>query len=160
MEKDELIQHHRLLLESRENAHIFAFLNKYGVEELVKKTNYDHGFMCGKKALIQSKPVTCDVKTSVEILLKWVVGGLIVEKGLKWVEATENKVVLRVSECAHMAAWKDAGVPTDKACNLYKAWVDGFIHAINPRINHYKNFRISAGDTFCEEVWELREGKE
>lgn len=161
MEKDalKLMWHHRLLLESRENAHIFAFLQKYGAEaeELVTKTNYEHGFACGKKALAKFKPASRDVKTAVEILVQWVVGGLPLEKTLDWVEATESKVVVRAVSCAHLAAWKDAGVPTAKACDLYKAWVDGFIHAINPKIRHYKNSRVSAGDPFCEEVWELQE---
>jgi hypothetical protein len=152
-----VLQHHRLLLESRENAHIFAFLQHYGAEAeaLVKKTYYEHGLANGEKALARLRPVGRDVRTAVDILIQWVIGGLPAEKSVTWVEATDSRVVIRSVGCAHMAAWKDAGVPTDTACRLYKAWVDGFVHAINPKIQHYKNSRVSAGDSYCEEVWEL-----
>ena len=57
-----------------------------------------------------------------------------------------------------MAHWKAAGIPLDRACDLYRNWVQGFCHAFNPDIVHYKRARMSAGDPFCEEVWELRAG--
>ena len=156
-ETERLLQHHRLLLESRENAHMFAFMQHYGAEaeDLIRKTYYEHGLANGKKALRHLGPNDRDVKAVVEILHRWVIGGLSAEKKVNWVEATERRVVIRSVSCAHMAAWKDAGVPTDKACDLYKAWIDGFTHAFNPKIRHYKNSRVSAGDGYCEEVWEL-----
>lgn len=151
------LQHHRLLLESRENAHIRAFLERFGgeAEELVRATYYEHGFANGQQALARATSDATDVKSAVQILLQWVIGGLPAEEKVDWIEATESKVVIRSVGCAHMAAWKAAGIPTATACDLYKSWVDGFVHAINPDIRHYKNSRVSAGDAFCEEVWEL-----
>jgi len=151
------IQHHRLLLESRENAHLFAFLERFGpeAEQVARRTYYEHGFANGKRAWAKASPASNDVATAVQILLRWVIGGLPAEEKVEWRENTERKVVLRSIGCAHMAAWRAAGVPTAKACDLYKEWVDGFIHAINPGIQHYKTSRVSAGDSYCEEVWEL-----
>lgn len=160
MERDtrKSIQHYRLLFESRENAHIFAFIKKFGsdAEELVRKTYYEHGLACGRKALAKYEPLSRDVKTVVEITEQWLAGGLPVETRVNWVEATPRRVVIRGKGSPHMVAWKAAGVPTPRACDLYKAWGDGFIHAFNPRIHHYKKSRVSAGDPYCEEAWELQ----
>jgi len=155
-EKD-LISHFRLLHESKENAHLSAFIEAFGDEArtLIEKTNYQHGWKNGKKALKRFRPTKTDAPTVSSILVEWVVGGLEEARGLKQLTSTPEKVEYQAPGCAHMGAWKDAGMDTDLGCSLYKSWVDGFCHAINPKINHYKTSRISAGDPYCVEIFEI-----
>lgn len=156
-ECERLIEHHRQLLESRENTHLRAFLDRFGpeAEGLISKSYYEHGLASGKKALRAHRGASRDVKTAVELELDWCAKGLSHITHVEWLELNEMKAVARSKGCIHLSAWKAAGIPLVKGCDLYSAWVTGFVQAVNPGIVHYKVSRVSAGDDYCEEVWEL-----
>jgi len=72
-ETEQVLQHHELLLESRENTHISAFIQHYDgaeAEDLVRKTYYEHGHANGRKAVRHLGPSDRDIKAAVDTLVR------------------------------------------------------------------------------------------
>ena len=69
------------------------------------------------------------------------------------IELSDKRYVVRLYDCPHARNFKDVGAPSG-ICDVFLAWDEGLVKAINPRFEFRLTKYTLRGDPYCEYVLE------
>ena len=72
------------------------------------------------------------------------------------VEATEDKSVRRMTQCAWHERWKELGLKEDFCTSGHQAWGEGAVESLNPDFKFTLTKNMVRGDPHCEWIVERK----
>ena len=72
------------------------------------------------------------------------------------IEVSQNRIVMRFNHCAMADRWKMIKAPS-WICEVWGSYALGMYQAVHPKFQYTRLTSIMRGDSYCEEVWEIKE---
>jgi hypothetical protein len=144
--------------ETRESSVIAAFCEKYDDEakELVVRSAHEHGFECGKRAVVErGSSGGCSASKAFELIQSYLCDGMPCDRGAQAQSEEDERTTWDHTECVHEQYWKNAGASFETMCDMLNSWIAGFGEGANPKIRYTRKKAIAAGDSMCLSVFEI-----
>ena len=129
-----------------------AVSEKYGTEGLdyLRTCFFDCGNRLGANDIRRLKPDEMNAKGYHRLLVE-ALSTFGIPYEVK--ELSDKRYVVRLHDCPHAKNFSDVGAPPG-ICDVFLAWDEGLVRALNPRFEFKLTKYVLRGDPYCEYVLE------